>query len=151
MYKIEIEFFVISKIYIVLFIKFKMCDQHNPTEIRMFKTYKSYGNHLYALQFPDEWILDQKNGTGTECNNCLVRASWRGVLIGYCTNCAQDYVDRGKGFYNYAVEVATENTEKSSAFDTYLRGISLEEIGDIDFNPEHTVDEHVKLEEYLRS
>ena len=133
-----------------------MCDQHNPTEIRMFKTYKSYDNHLYALQFPDEWILDQKNGTGVKCNNCLVRASWRGVLIGYCMNCANDYTDRGKGFYNYAVEDITtintnsENTEKSSAFDTYLRGISLEDIGDIDFNPEHTVEEHLKLEEYLR-
>jgi hypothetical protein len=136
-----------------------MCDQHNPTEIRMFKTYKSYENHLYALQFPDEWILQQKNGTGTDCTNCLVRASWRGVLIGYCMNCANDYIDRGKGFYNYAVEdlansdansVAVENTDKSSAFDTYLRGISLEDIGDIDFNPEHTIEEHLKLEEYLR-
>jgi len=137
-----------------------MCEQYNPSEIRIFKTYKTYDNHLYALQFPDEWILNQKNGTGTECTNCLVRASWRGVLIGYCLNCASDYVDRGKGFYNYAVEymaisdsnsVTAENTEKSSAFDTYLRGISLEDIGDIDFNPEHTVEENEKLKEYLRS
>jgi hypothetical protein len=107
-------------------------------EIRYSKTYKSYNGHLFARQFPDYWILDQAIGTGTECVNCLGHATWRGVLVGYCIDCAPVYKEmgeftRGPGFWDCGVEVSWLDWENCS-FYGYLKGISMDNIGDIDFN-----------------
>lgn len=122
-----------------------MCDQYNPTEIRCFKDFKTYNNELYALEFPDEWMKNHEQGTGPECYNCLDYASWRGVLIGYCPNCAKRYegFSRGIGFYGKAVEYAVKDRPlEKSAYKTYLKDADLNTIGDIDFNPSHTLDAH---------
>ena len=122
-----------------------MCDQYDPTEIRYFQGFKSYNDNLYALEFPDEWMKNHQEGTGPECFNCLEYASWRGVLIGYCPNCAEKYegFSRGPGFYGKAVEYCvTDRPTENSAFNTYLDGAFLDEIGDIDLNPSHTLDAH---------
>lgn len=122
-----------------------MCHQYNPTEIRYFTNFKTYNDNLYALEFPDEWMKNHKEGTGPECFNCLDYASWRGVLIGYCANCAEKYegFSRGPGFYNKAVEyIVKDRPTENSAFNTYLDGAFLDEIGDIDLNPSHTIDAH---------
>jgi hypothetical protein len=125
----------------------RMCAQYNPTEIRYFHTFKTYNDQLYALEFPDEWITSHIHGTGPECYNCQDSASWRGVIIGYCPNCAEEYdgFSRGPGFYSKAVEFPQKNCPKeNSAFNTYLKGASLEDIGVIDFNLEHTIDAHTE-------
>ena len=125
-----------------------MCAQYNPTEIRYFPNFKTYNDELYALEFPDDWITSHKEGTGpTECFNCLDYASWRGVCIGYCPNCAvlDDDYSRGPGFNNKAVEFAIPDfPAEKSAYNTYLKGVSLEEIGAIEFNPLHTMDAHIE-------
>ncbi len=122
-----------------------MCHQYNPTEIVYFDTFKTYNEELYALEFPDEWMKDHKEGTGPACQNCVAYATWRGVFIGYCANCAKDYqgFSRGIGFCGKAVECEVKDRPKEkSAYKTYLKGVSLNQIGDIEFNPSHTIDAH---------
>jgi len=122
-----------------------MCHQYNPAEVRYFDTFKTYNDELYALKFPEEWMKNHKPGTGPECLNCLAHASWRGALIGYCGNCATEYegFSRGPGFLGLAVEYIVEDRPtENSAFNTYLDGVFLDEIGDIEFEPSHTIDAH---------
>jgi hypothetical protein len=141
-----------------------MCDDHISTEmidiniidndkIKYYKTYKSYNGHLFARQFPDHWILDQESGTGTECDDCLKHASWRGVLLGYCTTCAVEYkvmgdYTRGPGFWDCGVEVSWIDWD-NCAFYGYLKGISMDNIGDIDFNPAHTFEKYQETWDYV--
>jgi hypothetical protein len=123
-----------------------MCHQYNPTEVRYFDTFKTYNDELYALEFPEEWMMNHKKGTGPDCLNCLAHASWRGVLIGYCGNCATEYdgFSRGPGFCGFAVEYIVEDRPtENSAFNTYLDGAFLDEIGDIEFNPSDTIEAHI--------
>jgi hypothetical protein len=128
-----------------------MCAQYNPTKIRYFQNFKTYNDELYALEFPDEWMTSHKEGTGpVECFNCMDYASWRGVCIGYCPNCAGLYegFSRGPGFYDKAVEYKQSDIPvEKSAYNTYLKGVSLENIGDIEFNPLHTMDAHAQWKE----
>lgn len=125
-----------------------MCAQYNASEFRYFQNFKTYDDQLYALEFPEEWITTHKKGTGpAECYNCLDHASWRGVCIGYCPNCASMYrgYSRGPGFYSKAVEYRRPESEcpsANSAYNTYLCDVSLEDIGEYDFNMLHTVDAH---------
>jgi len=123
-----------------------MCAQYNPCEMLTFDNFKVYNEELYALEYPNEWITSHIKGTGPECYNCLDHASWRGVLIGYCGNCAQQYegFSRGPGFCGIAVEYKTNKCpQERSAYNTYLKNTSLEKIGNIDFNPSHTIFEHI--------
>lgn len=123
-----------------------MCAQYNPFEMLYFDNFKVYNNELYALTYPDSWIMTHKKGTGPECYNCLDHASWRGVLIGYCGNCAQQYegYTRGPGFCGRAVEHKTSKCpEDHSAYNTYLKNTSLHNIGNIEFNPSHTIYDHI--------
>ena len=75
--------------------------------------YKTYAGLKYHVNFPNHWILNELPGTGRECMNCVGNelhrtgyAMWRGIVLGYCTNCAiYEYKgDRGAGFYGYGVE-----------------------------------------------
>lgn len=130
----------------------KMCHQYDPTEVRYFDNFKTYNDELYALEFPDEWMKNHKTGTGPECYNCLDHASWRGVLIGYCGNCAQKYdgFSRGPGFCGKAVEyIVKDRPTENSAFNTYLQGVSLEDIGNIEFNPSHMLESHYEYYDKL--
>lgn len=123
-----------------------MCAQYNPYEMYYFDNFKVYNNELYALEYPDAWIMSHKQGTGPECYNCLDHASWRGVLIGYCGNCATKYENysRGPGFCGKAVEHKTPNcSQQNSAYYTYLKNANLQNIGNIEFNPCHTIYDHI--------
>jgi len=131
-----------------------MCDYYNPTEVRYYETFKTYNDELYALEFPEEWMKNHAGGTGPDCLNCLAHASWRGVLIGYCGNCATQYegFSRGPGFCGFAVEYIVEDRPtETSAFNTYLHGAFLDEIGNLEFNPSHTIDAHIDYYKKLHS
>lgn len=115
---------------------------------------KVYKGQKYVLTFPDEWILDESEYSGRNCENCKWYGSWRGVMLGYCFNCAK-YVyhyKRGLGFVGCGVEEIYDlekNTESSAeagapATTTYLLDIDLEKIGDIRENPEDTIENHNK-------
>ena len=99
--------------------------------------YYSYDEELYCGTFPEEWVLDHLPDTGPkECGNCAYYGSWNGVFLGYCCNCAQ-YVyngERGHGFIDIGKE-CDYNPEVCgpSVFDTYLKGLYPDEVGDKDF------------------
>jgi hypothetical protein len=114
--------------------------------IERYETYKTFAGFKYHLNFPDEWILDEITHTGRECWNCVGRpgecdgfAMWRGIILGYCGNCAPDYDgERGKGFIGLGVEY--DGTSFESAFDLYLGPIDFETYGDLADNEKDTVE-----------
>jgi len=116
-----------------------------------FENHKSYRGQKYVITFPDEWILNELPDSGRDCGNCKWYGSWRGLMLGYCSNCAK-YVyccERGLGFVGYGVEEIHdwENnpiTAPTAATLTYLLDIDLEKIGDINENPEDTMENHLK-------
>ena len=112
-------------------------------------SYKTYKGFKYHLNFPDEWLLYEKSDTGRECSNCVGIngiegfATWRGIILGYCANCSFTYErERGIGFNGYGIEWHHSDTHENavSAFDSYLKNIDLETVGDIVDNPEHTME-----------
>jgi len=113
--------------------------------------YKTYGGLKYHLNFPDEWILDELPETGRECANCVGEetartgyAMWRGIVLGYCNNCAFTYEGkRGPGFCGNGVEDYMEHTVR--AYDTYLANIDLENVGELAANPDDTIENHYNL------
>jgi hypothetical protein len=77
---------------------------------------------------------------------------WRGVVLGYCANCAEEYgFERGPGFVGCAVEIMGRNSDKS-VFKTYLKDVHLENLGYIAIQPEDTMEkrEEIYLEEERR-
>lgn len=117
--------------------------------------YKEYKGYKYPINFPEEWILNEKEYTGRECANCMGNgadgyAMWRGVILGYCCNCAREYdYERGPGFYCYGREMLYKCPEKS-AYETYLKGVNLEEIGDLSVNPNDTLENNQNIEEVIQ-
>lgn len=113
-----------------------MSHQYNPKEIREFGNFYSYNDELYDIRFPRHYALNHKPKTGPkECNLCAKYGHWRGVFIGYCVKCAvgqyKNY--RGNGFIDRGIEFCVSSD--TSAFQTYLKGIPLDEIGDYYMNP----------------
>jgi hypothetical protein len=106
--------------------------------------YYSYDEELYCGTFPEEWVLDHLPGTGPkECGNCADYGSWNGVFLGYCANCAQYVYNgvRGRGFIDIGKEFPSEELiidadfvlDGPSVFDTYLKDVLPDEVGDRDF------------------
>ena len=99
--------------------------------------YYSYDGELYCETFPEEWVLDHLPGTGPkDCGNCACYGSWNGVFLGYCANCAAyEYNgERGRGL----IDIGEENDDNKvvnfpSIFGTYLKDVSLDDVGDKDF------------------
>ena len=120
-----------------------MSDQFNPLEFRSFENFYSYDYELYDKRFPKDWIIEmEKDQTGPKnCRNCANFGCWRGVFVSYCCNCAQDYSgERGPGFISHGIEMSTHNSIFAEG--NYMHGVNLSEIGLIDFNPEHTLDDN---------
>jgi hypothetical protein len=126
--------------------------QFNPKEFvyhyRIGKpAYYSYDEELYCGTFPEEWVLDHSPGTGPkDCGNCSYYGSWNGVFLGYCANCAQYVYNgvRGRGFIDIGKEFPSEEQiladsvtdfvlDGPSVFDTYLKDVLPDEVGDKDF------------------
>jgi hypothetical protein len=118
--------------------------------------YKTYRGFKYHLNFPDEWILDELPQTGRECWNCVGRpgcsqqgyAMWRGLILGYCMNCVREYNgERGCGFLGFGVERGHCHVSYigDNAYDTYLKGEYLDDMGDVSAYPEDTLENHFQL------
>jgi hypothetical protein len=134
--------------------KIQECYDIVRNEEQGYKTYKGY---RYHLNFPDAWILDELQNTGRECWNCVGHpggleqgfAMWRGIILGYCANCAYDYNgERGCGFMGCGIENVGygDNYVGPSAFETYLETVNLDNIGDVSEYPEDTMENHFGLQ-----
>jgi hypothetical protein len=113
--------------------------------------YKAFGGFKYHLNFPDEWILNELPDTGRQCWNCVGKkdnrghAMWRGIIIGYCANCAPSYEgQRGRGFLGLGIEKILHKYK--SACSLYLGAVDFETLGDLADNPEDTMENRT---EYL--
>ena len=111
----------------------------------------------YDIHFPLDWsfneeALYQNNGkvckTGPEdCFNCRNVGFYNGVFISYCMNCADAFENhhRGNGMIEEGVEINEEmealdlsNFKKeTSIWNTYLKDVSLNEIGDSELKEYH--------------
>jgi hypothetical protein len=113
--------------------------------IERYEGYKMFDGFKYHLNFPDEWILDELPYTGRQCWNCVGHgdkcgyAMWRGIVIGYCANCALSYEgERGRGFIGFGIEEL--RPEYKTACSLYLGGVDFETLGDLADNPEDTLE-----------
>jgi hypothetical protein len=99
--------------------------------------YYSYDGELYCGTFPEEWVLNHMPDTGPkECKNCAHYGSWNGVFLGYCANCARLVYngERGCGFIDIGRECDYNyDAGGFSVFDTYLKGVFPDDVGDKDF------------------
>ena len=115
----------------------------------------------YDIHFPILWAIENISYENIElgpnkCENCQLNGYYNGVFIGYCVECACKYdFKRGNGIFARGVEVNEQiyNTiypvEKkiyyeNSIWNTYLKDISLEMIGD-DYMEQFNV---IKTDEY---
>jgi hypothetical protein len=117
------------------------------------RNYYSYEEELYTATFPVAWAETHEPKTGPkECNNCRTYGSWNGVFIGYCSDCAEYIYEggRGCGFKSYGEENIKTNKTKDwiRAYDTYLYGINLDDIGDTDFCDSRLLVEYYGKKEY---
>ena len=120
--------------------------------IERHETYKTFAGFKYHLNVPDEWILNELPRTGRDCWNCVGNreqedtngfAMWRGIILGYCANCAHVYGgERCKGFVGFGVEDIDNRFE--SAHSVYLDTIDFESFGDLAENEEDTIENRVK-------
>ena len=114
--------------------------QFNPKKFQSFyhgnvRTYYSYDDELYAGTFPESWAKNHSLCTGPKECECCRKVGWNGVFVGYCEKCAIHVYNgaRGKGFISPGKESYHPlNIEYDSAFDTYLRGVNLHDVGDPD-------------------
>lgn len=119
-------------------------SQHNTREFNYFnkngkRAYYSYNNELYAATFPENWAQTHHPSTGPgNCSHCSNIGMWNGVFLGYCSNCATDIYKgcRGIGLFCYGIEtdflgiISKTQQKYHSIFDTYMKNVSLDNIGD---------------------
>lgn len=128
-------------------------EHDNPSEEeKLFPIY-------YDIHFPLKWVIHQKTmvtyygdpmvthhgdtmvlGPGKHgCNNCKYFGYYNGVFIGYCLNCAEAFeYKRGNGMLEPGLELdetmvafdLTNYKKENSMWNTYLKDVSLNEIGD---------------------
>lgn len=89
-----------------------------------YKNYYEFNGQFYTQEFPKAWLADEPQNP---CNSCLKQASYNGVRIGYCTNCAIR-LQKGGGGFVLGVERAPAHPE--SASNTYLKGVVINTVGD---------------------
>jgi hypothetical protein len=118
-------------------------DDYPQEEPFHFENKYLYDYYWYHENFPKEWAMCPKDGTGpSQCGNCLDYGCINGVFIGYCANCAiYDYEgSRGRGFIDVGVEYDDNCCmEFTSVFDTYLKDVDIHAIVGVDIqidNPE---------------
>ena len=111
----------------------------------------------YDIHFPIEWADDDniyihsnvESKVGPRyCNNCIEFGFYNGVCIGYCANCATllDFT-RGNGLLDICEEINEktiafdlENVkEENSMWNTYLKDVKKEEIGDIELSNDYEI------------
>lgn len=119
--------------------------------IELHETYKIFGKYMYHINFPNEFILNELPNTGRECLNCVGdgnmkkgNAMWRNIIIGYCQNCAKIYEGkRGIGFIGHGIEVFGKGSSAKYLYLDY--DIDFENLGDLSYNPEDTIENQQEL------
>lgn len=115
-------------------------EQFNSSEIVYHNrngkcAFYSYDGHLYAGTFPQAWARQHAPNSGPkDCRLCADIGSWNGVFLGYCVNCAfyKYKGNRGRGLHYYGKETKDKYMIKfPSIFDTYLKDVCMDDIGDI--------------------
>ena len=101
-------------------------------------------NQKYHIRFPMDWAHnhitfryegeDEWHASGPEqCMNCKVHGSIRGVFVGYCCNCLQNYADskqpRG-GWIIIGLCIERLKNEEIWAQYPYMYNVPKSEIGD---------------------
>jgi hypothetical protein len=109
----------------------------------------------YDIHFPLDWVEFNHLIGPTGCKSCKEYGYYNGVFIGYCNKCAEKFdYKRGNGFIinpnlnlvqeciNYLMPKNDENnvnddnfeiltlSKENSIWETYLKNISVNEIGD---------------------
>lgn len=117
-----------------------MENQNQTQEMQMIQingqnAYYIYDGEKYAPTFPLELAKNFKEGCGpVMCENCDYFGRWNGVMIGLCANCAfYDYkLEYGPGFISLGFEFTNNShrTNRITAFETYLKDVALDNIGD---------------------
>jgi len=106
----------------------KMTEQSEPV---YFANVYNYDGVIYDQHFPVEWAKsDSEKRLGPySCEMCKTYGMWRGVFIGYCGVCAFSKYNytRTCGFKGDGIPDAVFGVE--TAFETYLAGVTLENIG----------------------
>lgn len=113
-------------------------DDYPQEEPFYFENKYLYDYYWYHENFPKEWAMCPKDGTGpSQCGNCLDYGSINDVFIGYCANCAI-YVyegSRGRGFIDVGIEYDDPCCmDFTSVFETYLKDVDINAIVGVD-NP----------------
>ena len=128
-------------------------EMNSMTEINYCSDYKTFGGFKYHLNFPDEWIRNELPNTGRQCWNCVGDGDnkgygmWRGVILGYCSNCATDYnMTRCRGFIGCGIE---RDCSGPSAFDLYLGEIDWDNYGDLEANSDDTLEKRKMFLEHV--
>ena len=116
--------------------------------------YYSVNGTNYDIHFPIEWVFQTPTEMDTpcfgpeECNLCAEYGYYRGVFIGYCLHCAK-HADfkRGNGMISSGVEmdqveadllgIPIQYKKENSMWNTYLKDVSWEEIGDSKLEEEY--------------
>jgi hypothetical protein len=121
--------------------------------IVFYPEYKTYKGFKYHLNFPENWMIREVEGTGRQCVNCVGEshdghAMWRGIILGYCGNCSvyKYNESRGKGWYGHGVQ---DPNSCGKSYKEYLGSaeIDFENYGDIEANPEDTLENQRTIQE----
>ena len=110
----------------------------------------------YDIHFPLDWIFSEETSycpygkpftTGPlSCLNCKEHGFYNGVFISYCANCAQEFeYKRGNGVIEVGIEIneemaafdLSEIKKENSMWNTYLKNVNLNEIGDTQLKEEY--------------
>ena len=106
----------------------------------------------YDIHYPLDWIFDESYlydddgkicGTGPlHCSFCKEHGYYNGVFIGYCERCAAEFNDGERGYglnilNNNIDDIDKENS--NSIWNTYLKDVNLNEIGDTNLNEEREI------------
>lgn len=91
-------------------------------EFNQFYTISEQDGVKYDKDFPVEWAKTHFPYTGPiDCKNCAIYGCYKGVFVGYCCNCAQDYKHErgGLGFADGQELCADKlSSNSSSAYST---------------------------------
>ena len=113
-------------------ISITMAQMQSPLPTASYYVHK---DNLYSVYFPEKWAVEPIECTGPECcASCQEYGFWNGVFIAYCYQCAVHsyHGKRGRGMVGCGVEANYADTMHiPSMFETYLKDVDLDTIGDI--------------------
>lgn len=110
------------------------------------KYYRLNGDN-YDIHFPLCWAIEDENSKSgpANCGNCFTYGHYNGVFVAYCANCTKYIYNNERGYYN---ESNSKPQIELKNFD-YMKGVSLDQIGDSVLNNDHEEEEDYSILDYL--